>query len=491
MGTAILFSKIDAVAAEFPDDVRRLQAFFAQHGVHIGSSSAVAQVADRIQDSTFRCELAGMLAALCRQTPRISYLELLGVVLLAAAGRGGSGELAYMPDLEEPVCTLFTFVTEARPSAQETDGGSTNGVPHDGGEMHEHTPFQEAPAEEVEEEAPVVGTGVERVAPEEERDTRLARALAIASEGESFEGDRIVVESVPDPEDESEDSSATAEQVRQMEAARRRRPIWAAGAGGVLLGSVLEFFVQRHPAVQTPVRASATAEQRNETKPGSSATEDLARVAELQRQFMVALAEQSKAEREARALAAESSAGADRGLAASVQPRPAAPAQDGGLRPAGPADAMSASQGPSNGSGVSQAQLSSTAATGAAGEREPANPLHSAAIGTVKEGTGGSGRAPVVVMKSAGIMAANLISSPVPAYPLQASAARVQGEVVVAAVVGRNGNVIESRVVSGPPLLRDAALNAVQHWQYRPFEVGGKPMEIITTARVEFRLDGE
>jgi TonB family protein len=88
-------------------------------------------------------------------------------------------------------------------------------------------------------------------------------------------------------------------------------------------------------------------------------------------------------------------------------------------------------------------------------------------------------------------MAANLVSSPAPAYPAQASAARVQGEVIIEAVVGKDGSVVDTRVVSGPPMLRDAALNAVQRWRYRPFEVDGKPSEIATTARVDFHLGPE
>lgn len=96
-----------------------------------------------------------------------------------------------------------------------------------------------------------------------------------------------------------------------------------------------------------------------------------------------------------------------------------------------------------------------------------------------------------MLLGSSGIMAANLVSSPAPAYPAQASSAQVQGEVVIEAVVGRDGTVISTRVVSGPPMLRDAALSAVQRWRYRPYEVDGKPTEIATTARVDFRLAAE
>jgi TonB family protein len=89
---------------------------------------------------------------------------------------------------------------------------------------------------------------------------------------------------------------------------------------------------------------------------------------------------------------------------------------------------------------------------------------------------------------SAGIMAANLISSPTPTYPAAASEAKVEGEVTVNALVGKDGNVLSARVVSGPPLLREAALKAVEKWQYHPYFVSGKPAVIATTAIIDFEL---
>ena len=94
----------------------------------------------------------------------------------------------------------------------------------------------------------------------------------------------------------------------------------------------------------------------------------------------------------------------------------------------------------------------------------------------------------VVHPASIGMMASNLISSPAPAYPAAASQAQVQGEVTVRAVVDREGNVIDARVVSGPELLRDVSLEAVQHWRYRPYMQGGKPVEVATTAILDFEL---
>jgi len=94
----------------------------------------------------------------------------------------------------------------------------------------------------------------------------------------------------------------------------------------------------------------------------------------------------------------------------------------------------------------------------------------------------------VVHPASIGMMASNLISSPAPEYPAAATQARVQGEVTVRAVVDRDGNVTDARVVSGPELLRDVSLEAVQHWHFRPYMQGGKPVEVATTAVLDFEL---
>jgi len=94
----------------------------------------------------------------------------------------------------------------------------------------------------------------------------------------------------------------------------------------------------------------------------------------------------------------------------------------------------------------------------------------------------------VVHPASIGMMASKLISSPAPEYPAAAFQARVQGEVTVRATVDRDGNVTDARVISGPELLRDVSLEAVQHWRFRPYMQGGKPVEVATTAVLDFEL---
>jgi TonB family protein len=64
----------------------------------------------------------------------------------------------------------------------------------------------------------------------------------------------------------------------------------------------------------------------------------------------------------------------------------------------------------------------------------------------------------------------------------------VAGAVKVEAIVDTSGNVAAARVISGPPQLRDAALNAVQQWRYRPYVQGGKARQFTTQALMEFEL---
>ncbi|NUQ29173.1 MAG: TonB family protein [Acidobacteriaceae bacterium] len=89
---------------------------------------------------------------------------------------------------------------------------------------------------------------------------------------------------------------------------------------------------------------------------------------------------------------------------------------------------------------------------------------------------------------SLGVNASNVLYSPTPAYPQAASEAHVQGDVKVETNVDRNGNVASVRVVSGPPLLRDAALDAAQRWRYRPHFIGGEQAAMSAITVFEFQL---
>jgi protein TonB len=79
-----------------------------------------------------------------------------------------------------------------------------------------------------------------------------------------------------------------------------------------------------------------------------------------------------------------------------------------------------------------------------------------------------------------------LVKKVPPVYPLSAKIARLQGTVILSATISKTGEVSTVDVVSGPPLLQSAAVDAVKKWQYRPFSFNGQPVEVETTIHVMF-----
>jgi protein TonB len=75
-----------------------------------------------------------------------------------------------------------------------------------------------------------------------------------------------------------------------------------------------------------------------------------------------------------------------------------------------------------------------------------------------------------------------------PVYPTIARQTRVQGVVVMEAVISKDGSVDRLRVISGHPFLSQAAIDAVKQWKYRPTMLNGEPVDVITTITVTFTL---
>jgi TonB family protein len=86
------------------------------------------------------------------------------------------------------------------------------------------------------------------------------------------------------------------------------------------------------------------------------------------------------------------------------------------------------------------------------------------------------------------VQAANPVSSPAPSYPPLALQAGVQGTVRLEVSIGADGTVTNIKLVSGPPLLVQAAVSAVQAWRYRPALVNGVPTAVVSTVEVPFIL---
>jgi protein TonB len=90
---------------------------------------------------------------------------------------------------------------------------------------------------------------------------------------------------------------------------------------------------------------------------------------------------------------------------------------------------------------------------------------------------------------SSGVQQANLIYAPKPVYPQLAKSARVQGTIKLQAIIAVDGSIRNLRVIGGPPLLVNAAIDAVRRWQYKPTMLNGSPVEVLTEIDVNFSLN--
>jgi protein TonB len=89
---------------------------------------------------------------------------------------------------------------------------------------------------------------------------------------------------------------------------------------------------------------------------------------------------------------------------------------------------------------------------------------------------------------SQGVTKGLLIQKVQPQYPVLAKAARVQGDVVLSAIISKEGNIENLQLVSGHPMLVPAAIETVKQWRYRPYLLNGQPVEVETTITVTFEL---
>jgi TonB family protein len=84
------------------------------------------------------------------------------------------------------------------------------------------------------------------------------------------------------------------------------------------------------------------------------------------------------------------------------------------------------------------------------------------------------------------VTAATILRQVRPRYPEDARKARIQGDVVLHAIIDTEGAVVELETVSGDPLLTQAAIEAVKQWKYKPTLLNGQPVEVDTTITVHF-----
>jgi len=98
--------------------------------------------------------------------------------------------------------------------------------------------------------------------------------------------------------------------------------------------------------------------------------------------------------------------------------------------------------------------------------------------------------APSRIRVSQGVTEGNLVRKVQPLYPPLAKTARIQGQVILHALISKAGNIENLEVVSGHPMLVQSALDAVRQWKYKPYVLNGEPVAVDTTITVNFNLQG-
>ena len=101
-----------------------------------------------------------------------------------------------------------------------------------------------------------------------------------------------------------------------------------------------------------------------------------------------------------------------------------------------------------------------------------------------------TGTQPPVVRIGGNIMQTRILHMVMPVYPTIAREVHESGTVVLHAIIGEDGSVKQLQYISGPSLLKKAAMDAVQQWKYKPYMLNGQPVSVDTTISVVFNLSG-
>jgi TonB family protein len=101
---------------------------------------------------------------------------------------------------------------------------------------------------------------------------------------------------------------------------------------------------------------------------------------------------------------------------------------------------------------------------------------------------GPAGPVPNRVRVSQAVESAMSVKKVPPVYPPDAKDQGIQGAVVMAMIVDKQGNVANLRLISGHPVLVPAAIEAVKQWKYKPYLLNQTPVEVETQVQVNFTL---
>jgi TonB family protein len=99
-----------------------------------------------------------------------------------------------------------------------------------------------------------------------------------------------------------------------------------------------------------------------------------------------------------------------------------------------------------------------------------------------------SGNVPKKLEVKSGVMAGNKIGGSNPVYPAAAKKAKIQGKVMLDAMISKEGTIENLKVISGPKELQASSLDAVRDWTYKPYRLNGEPVEVETTINIIYSL---
>src|SRR5579862_6968452 len=106
------------------------------------------------------------------------------------------------------------------------------------------------------------------------------------------------------------------------------------------------------------------------------------------------------------------------------------------------------------------------------------------------QGVASPSNAPMRIRVGGIVQQAKVVHEVAPVYPSEAKEKHIEGTVVLHAVIDRDGSVIQSNVLSGDPLLAQAAQDAVRQWTYMPTRLNHEPVQVDTTISVVFTPGG-
>ena len=92
------------------------------------------------------------------------------------------------------------------------------------------------------------------------------------------------------------------------------------------------------------------------------------------------------------------------------------------------------------------------------------------------------------VRVSQGVAEANIVKRISPDYPFLAKVNGIHGDVVIQILIDEQGNVSNTRVLSGDPALTGTALEAVKQWKYKPTLLNNQPIQVETTVTIRFHM---